>query len=177
MKTLFINIFILFIFISFTSAQDAKFTEWDTDKNNTIERSEFETNFVKYYISDKKDRNEENYLDKDQYYEFLYSVYDENDDALLNEEEWKFMHAHVFNDYLLNDDFTIYDLNEDKFLGYDEYNAVVENIEFFEDSDEDGNYYVSVSELANAVYDQWNMDGDRGLTKVEFDAFDRFFFN
>lgn len=177
MRTLFINLFVSIVFVSFAAGQDLKFSEWDTNNDNIIDRTEFEVNFKEKYTSPGEEINDESYLDKDGYYEFIYSVYDENEDQLLNPDEWNYMHVHVFDDYLLNEDFSIYDLNEDNYIGYDEFNIVANDVELFSHTDKDRNYYVSVSELGNNVFDNWNVDGDRGLTEVEFNAFDRHFFN
>lgn len=119
--------------------------DWDADLNNQIDRAEFTTGFGEAGIYDEWDIDANQELSEDEFYSGVYDLWDENDDALLDESEWNNQANNWFAEA--------------------QYNLT--------DWDTDGEEGLTEEEFVNGfretgLYTQWNQNQDNLIDENEF---------
>lgn len=92
------------LFIILSSAKifrdDLTFGDWDANNDGYITRSEFVYRFTANYVNDWNVVDDA-HLDDEDFYHATYQMWDEDEDTLLNEQEWMFGYDYYYGDYIL----------------------------------------------------------------------------
>lgn len=168
--TFFLSIFMM----TAVSAQDTKFADWDTDGDGLLERHEFTQKFCEEYFSkwnpvDKKGILEEGFFKE------TYAGLDTDNDNMLSDEEWLIGYNYFFDDYLVNGEIMIVDTDNDGMIEYAEYYDSLYETRYFTDTDLDSDNYISEYELANFVFDNWDLNDSGLISRSEFVRFDWYY--
>jgi hypothetical protein len=155
------------------SAQNKTFGDFDLDKDDKIERQEFLATFMEAYTNDWNTKDDPG-LDDEDFYTLTYRILDRNDDNMLMMEEWKFGHDYYYGGYVV-DDFWVYDLNGDNQISYAEYTSALYDTDYYLIWDVDRDAYLSDYELAERVFDTWDVNDNGVLNKSEFYRFDIYY--
>lgn len=153
--------------------QDTNFSDWDTDGNGLISRSEFINTFRSYYEEDWNKRDDE-HLDDEDFYHISYSMWDTDKDTLLSESEWIDGFEYYYEDYVA-DDFIVVDVDQDGMIEHDEFVDVLDDTDFFEAWDFDADEHLTALEIARGVFNNWDRDDSNFIDPEEFDDFDAFY--
>lgn len=168
-----VNLLSLLLFLIVASpaiAQDT-FSAWDNDNDGYIEMEEFTDTYISTFYDDW-DLTAADELGIDDFYTTTFSIIDTDDDDFLDEEEWDFGYDYYYGDYL-NDDFDLFDTDDDELVVYTEYNDSLYDSDFFYDWDTDNDGYISEYELAENVFQNWDINDNGLLNRSEYLAFDR----
>lgn len=166
-------IFTLLLFLIFSSpaiAQDT-FSAWDKDNDGYIEKDEFIDTYVSA-VYDDWDLTAEDELGMDDFYVATFDIIDTDDDDILDEDEWDFGYDYYYGDYL-DDDYDLYDIDDDNDIDYTEYYDSLYDSDFFYDWDIDNDDFISEYELAEQVFENWDINDNGLLNRSEYLAFDR----
>jgi len=147
------------------------FGDFDTNRDNMIQKTEFRSVFMDNYTDDWNVRDDAG-LDDEDFYTTTYYIIDRDNDNLLMKEEWDMGYNYYYGDYL-TDDFTMYDLNRDNYISHEEYVTSLRDTDYFLMWDVDRNQYLSESELADRVFEIWDTNDDGIMSQTEFQRLDR----
>ncbi len=167
---------ILFLFIMFSSsvfAQNLNYEDFDVDGDGWIEKEEFRTVFVANFWNDWNNVDND-YLDDEDFYTFNYKLIDIDNDDLLTLDEWTYGCNYYYGDYLV-DDFDAYDIDGDGFLEYVEYYDVLYDTDYYVAWDIDKDTYLSQAELAENVFERWDLNDTGLLSRSEYKNFDKYY--
>lgn len=154
--------------------QEIPFKDWDADKDGKIERSEFIVEFGEQYTRDIDFTNDRG-LDDEDFFNYTYQSLDEDGDGLVNDEEWGYGYDYFYKGYLTFEDLRHYDYDRDSHLSYDEYYDALYDTEFYPSWDTDKDHYVSQYELADELFNSYDIDDSGTLSPGEFRNFDVFY--
>jgi hypothetical protein len=172
-NTLLTALSILFIG-QLTAQEDLTFDDWDHDDDYLIEYHEFEDEFTENYVDDWNNYDDE-HLDDEDFMHATFRIFDRNDDDMLSISEWMFGYNYYYDEYLIIDDVRSYDLNNDQYISYEEYTDALNTTEYYAELDVDDDTFLNQFELANAVFNNWDVDNSHTLTKAEYERFDEFY--
>ena len=172
-KLTFLSIVFFSLLVVSLPAQNKTFQDFDTDGDNKIERHEFQTVFMKNYTNDL-DFVDNPGLDDEDFFTMTYAILDSDNNKLLVENEWKFGYDYYFNGYVVND-FWVYDIDGDGYISYAEYMQALSDTDYYMTWDIDRDNYLDEFELANAVFDTWDVNDNGILNQSEFYRFDVYY--
>lgn len=175
MKT-FIKLFTLYIFltiftISCMMVEDSEFSELDDNNNNRIDIEEF----VGYYTYGGHQLKKEKELDVEGFYDYMFEIWDSNDNDKIDRNEWEFG-----NNYFLNRDYNLgtfneSDLNNDKNLSFEEFQKTVKGSGIFTSWDTDHDNMLNRVEIAQGVFLNWDADNSGYIVESEYKRFRDYF--
>lgn len=165
-------VFTLFMGLS-AFAQNLTYDDFDVDDNSVIDKQEFSKVFRAFYWDDWNNVDDPG-LDDEDFYTVTYTFIDANHDERLALEEWKNGYTYYYGSYLKND-YTIYDLNHDGYITYNEYVAAVNSTDYYVVIDVDHDAYLSEAELANYVFESWDADDNKMMNRDEFLKLDAYY--
>ncbi len=154
--------------------QITKFSEWDMDEDDKIERYEFVSTFTQEYADEWGITEEVVDLDEEAFYTTTYAIADTDDDETISEDEWDFAYRYYFGDYLM-DDYAMYDTDGDSQFEYVEYYDALYDSDYFDTWDVDRDGKLDKHELAYAIFDNWDLNDNGVLDKSEFNSFSTFY--
>ncbi len=152
-------------------AQNLTFNDFDNDGDNLVEKQEFMDTFTSNYAEDWDNTDNTN-LDDEDFYTATYSVVDIDEDDLIDEDEWNWGYNYYYGDYL-GDDFDLYDY--DDYISYEEYYDAFDYTDYYATWDVDRDTYLSESELAEGVFESWDVNDNGVIDKNEFNSFDAYY--
>lgn len=152
---------------------DKNFEDFDLDSDGLVERNEFVDVFVKNYSADW-DNTDDTGLDDEDFYLTNFTMLNKDENEYLDEAEWMFAHDYFNGDYL-NEDYTLYDVDGDGYVEYNEYYDALYDSDYFLSWDVDRDGYLDQYELAYAVFDNWDMNDNYVLNRSEFNSFDQYY--
>ena len=164
----------LLILFNVSHAQNLTFKDWDDDTDGKIELHEFVDNFVEYHYADVDVTNDYG-LDDEDFFHYTYDFMDEDGDGLVNDEEWDYAYNYLYSDFLINDGIVYYDLDNDGYISYTEFYDTMYDTDFYSVWDVDNDLYISEYELANAIFDNWDINNSGTLSKGEYANLDAFY--
>lgn len=165
-------ILITLIFPIFSFTQDKDFSDFDEDGDGLIERFEFVDVFTDHYIDQWN--NTDDGLNNEGFYKKSFAVFNVNDDVYIDEDEWATGYTYFYGDYV-RDDFDLYDTDGDGFIEYAEYYDAMYDSEYFALWDLDNDGFLTKYELANAIFDNWDINNNALINKSEFKMFDSYY--
>ncbi|MDN3687566.1 EF-hand domain-containing protein [Cyclobacterium jeungdonense] len=167
---------ILMMFSTSLFAQNLNFSDFDKDDDGWIEKEEFRTVFTANYWDDWNNVDN-SYLDDEDFYTFNYALIDTDDDDLLTEEEWTYGYDYYYGDYLKDgyDSFEAYDVDGDGYIEYTEYYDGLYDTDYYVTWDIDKDTYLSQEELAENVFENWDLNDTGLMSRSEFYNFDGFY--
>ncbi len=178
MKLKKITLFILSIFsFSLLIAQEklnTTFSTWDSDADGLIEKHEFVETFVDKYFHVWGEENNRGML-KENFFKKSYAGLDSDNDNYLSDEEWIIGYNYFYKDYVFDKETYIVDANGDGKIDYDEYYSVVYDTKYFSDIDFDQDNYISEYELAEYVFNNWDINDSGTLSTSEYSRFDWYY--
>ncbi len=169
----YVTSFLLIVFVGCDRTTNLAFEDFDKNDNDLISYSEFEEVFTSNYYDDWNQKEDE-YLDDEDFYLSVYGIWDLDDDELLSEAEWIEGYDYYYGDYIIQG-YDAIDIDGDGFIEYVEYKDVLDGTKFFVDWDVDASEYLSEDELAQGVFNIWDLDGDNMLDNDEFYQFDSYY--
>lgn len=149
------------------------FYDFDKDESNTIERDEFVEVFTANFYDDWN-KTDDPYLDDEAFHQVVFDVWDVDDDDFMTRDEWTSGYDYYFGNYVVVD-YDDIDLNKDNYIVYDEYYNVIGDTDFFVEWDIDRDLNISEEELANGVFNRWDINNDGVLDLDEYVEFDSFY--
>lgn len=164
----------LFIASTVAAQENLTFEDWDHDDDYVIEYHEFEDEFTEHYVDDWNNYDDD-HLDDEDFMHATYRIFDRNDDEKLSFNEWMFGYNYYYDDYLIIDDVHSYDLNNDQYISYEEYTDALNTSGYYVDLDVDDDTFLNQFELANAVFNNWDVNNSHTLSKSEYEQFDDFY--
>ncbi len=156
------------------SQDNLTFGDWDADSDNKIEKYEFISKFIDEYYNDLDNIDDEGLDDEDFYY-YTYEYIDGNDDGLISTEEWDNIYAYVDDEFIIYNGLVYYDYDEDGFIDYDEYYDALYDTSFYLTWDIDKDGYINEYELAETVFENWDMNDSGTLSRSEYNTMDIFY--
>jgi len=164
---------IIFLTLGCNRTTDLTFFDFDKDGNNLISKQEFKDVFTANFYDDWNNDDDE-YLDDEDFYLSVYEIWDIDEDRLLSEEEWLMGYDYYYGDYILTD-YDAIDIDDDGFIEYEEYTGVLDDTDFYVQWDLDASEYLSEEELANGVFERWDVDNSGKLEMDEYNDFDMYY--
>jgi len=73
------------------------------------------------------------------------------------------------------EDIDLVDVDEDGSVSYDEYYDALYDTPYFTDIDLDADNYISEYELADYVFDNWDIDDSGTISRSEYNRFDAYY--
>ncbi len=156
--------------VTTAASGNLSFTDFDRNNNMIIEQTEFVDVFTAYYVDDWNSIDND-YLDDEDFYSFMYRDIDTDQDEKLSGPEWQMAYNKYFNDYVLLN-YDDIDVDADGYILYNEYNDVMTGTEFFNDWDFDNNGVINQLEIARGVFNRWDKDNSGFLDIEEYQEFD-----
>lgn len=157
--------------VSFTQTRD--FTDFDKDGDGLVERNEFVEVFTKHYV-DAWDQTEEGGLDDDDFYATIFAIIDQDDSDDIRADEWNTGFDLFHGDYLY-DNLAMYDVNDNGSIEYVEYYDALYDSDYFVSWDVDNDGYLDQYELANAVFENWDLNSNYVINRNEFNILDHYY--
>ncbi len=164
---------ILLLSMACDREENLTFQDFDTDNDGFISQQEFEAVFTANYYDDW-DREDDDYLDDEDFYYGTYYMWDQDDDELLSEEEWIMGYDHYYGNYIF-DDYEGIDVDGDGFIEYEEYSNVLGDTDYYLNWDADASEYLNEEELATGVFQIWDVDNSGLIEKDEYAQFDSYY--
>jgi Ca2+-binding EF-hand superfamily protein len=164
-------IFLLPIACNRTS--ELTFMDFDKDGNNEISKEEF-TNVFTANFYDDWNKNDDEYLDDEDFYLTVFEIWDEDNDKLLSKEEWLYGYDYYYGDYIITD-YDAIDADGDGYVEYAEYASVLDDTDFYLEWDLDASEYLSDKELAEGVFNHWDINKNGTLELNEYSNFDMYY--
>lgn len=153
--------------------ENLTFEDWDNDNDALIDYQEFEETFTSNYYNDWNQDNDP-YLDDEDFLISTFDLWDLDNDAKLSEEEWLLGFDHYFGKYV-GSAYEVVDTNDDGFISFEEYQAVLDNTGYFRDWDVDTDDNINEEELSAGVFKRWDLNNDGVINAEEYMAFDRYY--
>ena len=153
--------------------ENLTFQDFDTDSDGIISPQEFEAVFTANYYDDWN-REDDEYLDDEDFYHGTYYMWDQDEDNTLSHEEWIMGYDHYYGNYIF-DDYEGIDVDGDGFIEYEEYSNVLGDTDYYLNWDTDASEYLDEEELANGVFRIWDIDNSGLIEKDEFAKFDSYY--
>lgn len=147
------------------------FSEWDKDGDNLIEKEEFTLKFQTEFFSAWAKESDERGIIEEGFFKQSYAGLDTDNDYLISDEEWLIGYNYFYDDYLVNEEIGMIDVNKNNKLEYEEYYDVIYNTNYFTDIDLDSDNYISEYELAEYAFNNWDTDDNGVISRYEFNAF------
>ena len=173
MKTIF-TFLLATLFTAGLMAQNTTFATWDRDDDGLKEREEFTAEFIENYFS-AWDTDDERGIIEEEFFREAYAGLDSDDDRMISDEEWMVGYNYFYEDYIVYEDVDYVDVNEDGMVSYEEYYDTMYDTRYFSDADLDGDNYISEYELANYVFENWDVDDSGTIGRGEFNRFDQYY--
>lgn len=166
---------LVLIFIAFqVHSQDTEFSDWDEDGDGLIEKFEFADKFVDQYYSAWEGAQTEGIIEEG-FFQEAFAGLDTDNDNMLSDEEWLIGYNYFFEDYLVYEDIDLIDYDDDDMVDYEEFYDALYSTDFFTDADLDADNYISEYELAEYVFDNWDIDENGVISRSEFNRFDAYY--
>ena len=174
-KNLFTGLLIILFFANSESfSQDLSFQDWDEDGDGLIEKFEFTQKFVDEYYSAWEGAQKEGIIEEG-FFRETYAGLDTDNDNMLSDEEWLVGYNYFFDEYLVSKDVDLVDYNEDGTVDFDEYYDALYSTNYFTDIDLDADNYISEYELAEYVFENWDVDENGLISRSEYNRFDAYY--
>ena len=153
---------------------DSEFEVWDVDDDEKIERHEFITKFADKYFerwepSDPAGLIEEGFLRQS------FAGLDTDSDNMLSDEEWLIGYNYFYDEYVEFEGVGPMDVDGDGMVSFNEYQDVLYDTEYFTMIDLDKDNFISEYELANYVFNNWDMNKSGIISKSEFNKFNWYY--
>lgn len=163
---------LLFMMTTVNLAPDTSFNEWDKDGSDRVSIDEFQSRFIENYYSDWN-VNDDEYLDDEDFYLMTFRILDTNDDEMLAPSEAKWGYDYLYGDYV-DYEVTVREDSEEE-MDFENFYDLVYDTDYFSDYDADSDTYLSEAELANSIFETWDIDGNGYLSRNEFNTFHELF--
>lgn len=150
------------------------FDDWDKDEDLVIEKEEFVDKFTKEYYSTWSEGAEPQGILEEGFFRESFAGLDTDNDGFLSDEEWLVGYNYFYDEYLV-EEVGFIDADNDGMIDFDEYYDVIYNTEYFTDVDLDSDNYISEHELAEYVFNNWDIDDNGVLSKYEWNSFKAYY--
>jgi Ca2+-binding EF-hand superfamily protein len=146
-------------------AQQMSFNDFDVDGDHKIEKGEFIDVFTDNYLEDW-DQDDDDKIDREDFYKTTYAMF-AGDDEKIERQEWDRTYVYYYDDYLM-DDFVFYDLDNDGMIEYAEYRDAMADADYFLVYDVDRDMKLSEDEVAEALFEEWDLNNNGILNEAEY---------
>ena len=155
-----------------STTEKFSYDTWNKDKSKPMTTDEFTNVFKTYYVSDWKINETPTDIkyDNSDFYEAGFAFWDENDDGVIDRDEWKSINSFFFQKYEF-EDFEKIDDNENGELSLTEYREEIEDNGLFASWDVNDDNVLNEDELAQGVFHSYDFDDSGFLEKGEFNTF------
>lgn len=137
---------------------------WDND--------EFSTTFASTDYYEEWDENDDSLLDENEYYGGFYDTWDTNNDNNLDENEWNTS----VNDFgLENQTWANWDASGDGMLDENEFRTGIGESNYFADWDADDDNSLNEREYSDGLFGIWDNNDDNELDDNEYGYYNTYF--
>jgi len=162
------------LFTSAAEAQNLTFSSWDSDDDKVIERYEFTSKFIEDFYPVWDTTGTEGIIEEG-FFRQAYAGLDTDGDRMLSDEEWLIGYNYFYDDYLVYEDIDLVDADGDGSVSYEEYYDALYDTNYFTDIDLDSDNYITEYELADYVFDNWDVDDSGTISRSEYNRFDAYY--
>lgn len=164
---------IIFLFAVTNFTQSDTFSEWDTDNNEKLSKSEFQENFSEEHFTGW-DTNDDDHLSQEEYYKATFMILDKNNNQELDATETDWGYEHLYGDYV-DYDVDVKEGDDSVTLTYDQYRESVRDTRFYSESDANNDSDLTKEELSSSIFQNLDWDNDGSITSSEFQQFNRYY--
>ena len=154
------------LFFAGTAQNNDNFKKCDKDGDKKISKTEFSD---RYSSDDDNLRTESKDMqyDENKFYESSYELWDTDNDNRLSEDEWRTGYESSYGDYV-EDDFTSYDANQNKYLEREEYQSSLSESDYYSNTDKNKDQSLDNKEYSTVVFECADKNRDSYLDEDEF---------
>lgn len=149
------------------------FAEFDEDNDGMWNEEEFMASNDQGF--GEWDENQDDALDNNEFYNVSFNTADVNGDGTLDQNEWMDARQNMAGDYLEEDDWDLFDANDDDLIDDTEWNEGLADSDWFGTFDADDDELVDNDEWNTGLFDDWDMNDDGFLDEEEWEENDGLF--
>lgn len=168
------NSLFLALIIFFTNCNrpdlSPEFVEWDEYKDKRIEQQDFNRLFGASEAYDIWDANDDTYLNREEFYNGYFSLWDRNNSGAVEAVEWH--HQKLPDDESmsgLSNDFARWDTDDNGHLTPGELKEPLQEVNYFAYLDDDDNGRLSHQEISTAMFHLLDQNGNGYAEREEYD--------
>lgn len=171
-KTLIIlSAFLLTTTLSFCQVEG--YGKFDANADGTLDRTEFDEMNNDGFSN--WDSNRDEVINDREFYDRTYRNLDANQDNQLSQDEWGDGYDRMYGDYLDTNKYNQFDANSDGFIDNDEYYEGFRDTDFYNSYDKDGDKSLTREEFNAEVYDRMDQDRDGSLNQKEYQLYSSYY--
>lgn len=168
-----IQIIALFSLLISSAGYSQFYKDYDTDGDGKWNKDEFNS----YYSEGFKDwdKNRNNKIEPTEFYRTLFDEADLNDDGYVEDTEWNDGINNLYGDYADTADFDRFNKDDDDKLDIKEWKEGFESTSWFKAYDKDGNGSLSNEELLEQLFSHFDENNNGFIDKDEYNDNEKFF--
>ena len=151
-----------------------RYTDFDTNADEGIDDTEFGNAFTTSPYYKQWNDNGDQEVSQSEFARGFFQVIDDNNDGVLSSQEWQQGQEAYFAEIDLDQYRQIsgWDQDGDQQVQPNEFEAALNELEYYREWDEDGDEQLSEPEIAQGVFAMWDTDGNGVIEAEEYEEWD-----
>jgi hypothetical protein len=148
------------------------FEHWtdEDETEGTLDKETFGEALASLYIFPRWDRNADRALDRYEFTEQVFRVWDDNGDGRVSTREWAGAARAWYRSERGHGEFFDWDVDRSRFISRGEFAFLVRQSGLFERWDHDGNDRISHREFLHYAFEVWDRNDSGSVEKAEWNA-------